>query len=130
MITSGQLRCCGVDCDNFIPFALGIGAGGGEEQLLTPPSLVQIRFCYNYEDTHHTKVGQKTFIHAKFNSVTTLKKTSYCGFWSTRTLLYFPLSVLRPPFVHQRPDISTFLDILTVYTMKTIYFLNAYHLGW
>ena len=53
MITSGQLRCCGVDCDNFIPFALGIGAGGGEEQLLTPPSLVQIRFWYNSEETHN-----------------------------------------------------------------------------
>ena len=36
-----------------------------------------------------------------------------------------PSSVLR----HRR-DISTFLDILTVYTMKTIHFLNAYHLGW
>ena len=32
--------------------------------------------------------------------------------------------------VRHRRDISTFLDILTVYTMKTIYFLNAYHLGW
>ena len=30
----------------------------------------------------------------------------------------------------QRRDISTFLDILTVDTMKTIYFLNTYHLGW
>ena len=40
---------------------------------------------------------------------------------------------LRPsvrPFVRHRRDISTFFDILTVYTMKTIYFLNAYHLGW
>ena len=35
-----------------------------------------------------------------------------------------PPSVLR----HRR-DISTFLDIFTVYTIKTIYFLNAYHLG-
>ena len=34
------------------------------------------------------------------------------------------------PFVRHRRDISTFLDILTVYTMKTIYFLNAYHPGW
>ena len=33
-------------------------------------------------------------------------------------------------FVRHRRDISTFLDILTNYTMKTIYFLNAYHLGW
>ena len=36
-----------------------------------------------------------------------------------------PSSVLR----HRR-DILTFFDILTVYTMKTIYFLNAYHPGW
>ena len=36
------------------------------------------------------------------------------------------------PFIllRHRRDISTFLDILTVYTMKTIYFLNAYHPGW
>ena len=27
-------------------------------------------------------------------------------------------------------DISTFLDDLMVWTMKTIYFLNTYHLGW
>ena len=42
-------------------------------------------------------------------------------------------STFRPfvrPSVRHRRDISTFLDILTVYTMKTIYFLNAYHLGW
>ena len=40
-------------------------------------------------------------------------------------------STFRPSSVlcHRR-DISTFLEILTVYTMKTIYFLNAYHLGW
>ena len=53
-----------------------------------------------------------------------------CGFWSNRTLLYFPLSSSVRPSVRHRRDISTFLDILTVYTMKTIYFLNAYHLGW
>ena len=40
-------------------------------------------------------------------------------------IFHFPSFVLR----HRR-DISTFLDILTVYTMKTIYFLNAYNLGW
>ena len=37
-----------------------------------------------------------------------------------------------PPFVlllRHRRDILTFLNILTVFTMKTIYFLNAYHLG-
>ena len=56
------------------------------------------------------------------------KINTICGFWSNRTLLYFPLSVR--PFVRHRRDISTFLDILTVYTMKTIYFLNAYHLDW
>ena len=47
-------------------------------------------------------------------------------------IFHFP-SVRPPfvrPFVRHRRDISTFLDILTVYTMKTIYFLNAYHLGW
>ena len=44
-------------------------------------------------------------------------------------IFHFPS--VRPPFVlRHRRDISTFLDILTVYTMKTIYFLNAYHLGW
>ena len=32
--------------------------------------------------------------------------------------------------VSHRRDISTFLDNLMVYTMKTIYVLNAYHLGW
>ena len=40
-------------------------------------------------------------------------------------IFHFPSVLLR----HRR-DILTFLDILTVYTMKTIYFLNAYHLGW
>ena len=40
-----------------------------------------------------------------------------------------------PPFVRSfvRPSQAchiNLLDILTVYTMKTIYFLNAYHLGW
>ena len=30
-----------------------LGQGGGEEQLLTPPSLVQIRFWYNSEETHN-----------------------------------------------------------------------------
>ena len=44
------------------------------------------------------------------------------------SIFHFPSSVR--PFVRHRRDISTFLDILTVYTMKTIYFLNAYHLGW
>ena len=32
--------------------------------------------------------------------------------------------------VSDRRDILTFLNNLTVYTMKTIYFLNEYHLGW
>ena len=32
-----------------------------------------------------------------------------CGFWSTRILHYFPLSVLRP-FVRHRRDILTFID--------------------
>ena len=41
----------------------------------------------------------------------------------------FSTFLLRSSVRHRR-DISTFLDILTVYTMKTIYFLNAYHLGW
>ena len=60
------------------------------------------------------------------------KKCWNCGFWSNRTLHYFPLSVRSSvrPFARHRRDISTFLDILTVYTMKTIYFLNAYLLGW
>ena len=44
-------------------------------------------------------------------------------------IFHFPPSV-RPFVLCHRRDISTFLDILTVYTMKTIYFLNAYHLGW
>ena len=44
------------------------------------------------------------------------------------SIFHFPPFV-RPSVRHRR-DISTFLDILTVYTMKTIYFLNAYHLGW
>ena len=41
-------------------------------------------------------------------------------------------STFRPSSVllRHRRDISTFLDILTVYTMETIYFLNAYYLGW
>ena len=30
--------------------------------------------------------------------------SNYCGFWSNRTLPYFPLSVLRPPFV--RPFVT------------------------
>ena len=60
-----------------------------------------------------------------------LLTNNYCGFWSNRTLLYFPLSSVRPSSVlRHRRDILTFFDILTVYTMKTIYFLNAYHPGW
>ena len=43
------------------------------------------------------------------------------------TIFHFPFVLL---LLRHRRDISTFLDILTVYTMKTIYFLNAYHLGW
>ena len=39
-------------------------------------------------------------------------------------------STFRPFVLRHRRDISTFLDILMVYNMKTIYFLNAYHLGW
>ena len=40
-------------------------------------------------------------------------------------------STFRPSAsVSHRRDISTFLDNLMVYTMKTIYVLNAYHLGW
>ena len=40
-------------------------------------------------------------------------------------------SFVRPSvLLRQRRDKLTFLDNLTVYTMKTIYFLNAYHLGW
>ena len=41
-----------------------------------------------------------------------------------------PIFHFPPSSVRHRRDISTFLYILTVYTMKTIYFLNAYHLGW
>ena len=37
-------------------------------------------------------------------------------------------STFRPSVRHRR-DISTLLDILTVQTMKTIYFVNEYHLG-
>ena len=43
-------------------------------------------------------------------------------------LHYFPLSV-RPFVLRPRRDTSTFLDNLMVYTLKTIYFLSAYHLG-
>ena len=32
----------------------------------------------------------------KFDFKTRLIEITFCGFWSTRTLLYFPLSVLRP----------------------------------
>ena len=46
--------------------------------------------------------------------------SNYCGFWSNRTLPYFPLSVRS--FIRHRRDISTFLDILTVYTMKPYIF--------
>ena len=49
--------------------------------------------------------------------------TEYCS------IFHFP-SVRPFVLLRHRRDISTFLDILTVYTMKTIYFLNAYHLGW
>ena len=44
-------------------------------------------------------------------------------------IFHFPPPLFVRPSVRHRRDISTFLDILTVYTMKTIYFLNAYHLG-
>ena len=37
---------------------------------------------------------------------------------------------LRHSSVCHRRDISTFLDNLMVWIMKTIYFLNAYHPGW
>ena len=44
-------------------------------------------------------------------------------------IFHFPS--VRPPFVlRHRRDITTVLDILTVYTMKTKYFLNAYYPGW
>ena len=38
---------------------------------------------------------------------------SFCGFWSNRTLPYFPLSSVRSSVRHRR-DISTFLDNLMV----------------
>ena len=44
-------------------------------------------------------------------------------------IFHFP-SVLRSFVLRHRRDILTFLDILTVYIMTTIYFLNAYHPGW
>ena len=44
-------------------------------------------------------------------------------------IFHFP-SVRPSSVLRHRRDILTFFDILTVYTMKTIYFLNAYHLGW
>ena len=45
------------------------------------------------------------------------------------SIFHFPF--VRPSvLLRHRRDILTFLDILTVYTMKMIYFLNAYHLGW
>ena len=55
----------------------------------------------------------------KYNTIAVSGPTEHCS------IFHFP-----PPFVlRHRRDIITFLDILTVYTMKTIYFLNAYHLG-
>ena len=55
---------------------------------------------------------------------------SHCGFWSNRTVLYFPLSVR--PFV--RPSVTgvtykLFSIFWRFIPLKTIYFLNAYHLG-
>ena len=44
------------------------------------------------------------------------------------TIFHFPFVLLL--LLRHRRDILTFLDILTVYTMKTIYFLNASHLRW
>ena len=39
-------------------------------------------------------------------------------------------STFRPPLsIRHRREILTFFDVLKVKTMKTIYFLNAYHLG-
>ena len=38
----------------------------------------------------------------------------FCGFWSNRTLPYFPLSVPSSVRLRHRRDISTFLDNLIV----------------
>ena len=57
-----------------------------------------------------------------FPSIAVSGPTEHC------TIFHFP-SVRPSVILRHRRDISTFLDILTVYTMKTIYFLNAYHLG-
>ena len=60
----------------------------------------------------------------------TLCYSSACKFWLLRFLFqqntalfstFRPPSSVRPSVRHRR-DISTFLDILTVFTMKTIYF--------
>ena len=52
----------------------------------------------------------------------------YCGFWSNRTLLYFPLSVLRS-FVRltQAWHINFFRYFDGLYHENH---MNAYHLGW
>ena len=64
------------------------------------------------------------------NLITSAKSSPLLRFLVQQNTALF--STFRPPFVllRHRRDILTFLDILTVYTMKTIYFLNAYHLGW
>ena len=54
----------------------------------------------------------------------------YCGFWSSRILLTFSTFCQSVgSSVRHRCDFSTFLDNLMVWTMKTIYYLNAYHVS-
>ena len=58
----------------------------------------------------------------KIRTIAVSGPTEHCS------IFHFPPP--PPSVLRHRRDISTFLDILTVYTMNTIYFLNAYHLGW
>ena len=98
----------------------------GLHKLFHPTILDGRTWRGSWENTENTENMEKM---ENINHMTWQDKTLYCGFWSNRTLLYFPLSAC-PSSIRHRRDISTFLDNLMAYTLKTIYFLSAYHLGW
>ena len=75
----------------------------------------------------YCRIGQLTNGRARPLIVTlylTRNATEFvCGFWSTRILPYFPLSLS----VRHRRDITNFLQIMMKQTKQTIHFLKAYH---
>ena len=113
-----EIRCWG-----FPPYTEGVS-----------PYVGNFRFAWN---NWKQIFSERNFHQLKVAVSSATKQLEYCltnqifavsGPTEHCSIFHFPF--VRPSSVRHRCDISTFLDILTVYTMKTIYFLNAYHLGW